>query len=145
MEVDKALHAFCFMTKNTLQNQFLKLEQGDIEKIEMAVGRTLKYLDTHQLGTNLSKKDQLEAKKKELEGIVNPIMMKVILSSSRFSAEEPPRKLQKLKAGPKAASSSLGIERSWQSCVICGVYRPFQGMTDECCKTQTGAECPEFR
>ena len=58
MEVDKALLTFCFMTKNTLQNKFLKLEQGDIEKIEMAVGRTLKYLDTHQLRTNLSPKRQ---------------------------------------------------------------------------------------
>jgi len=137
MEVDKALHTFCFMTENTLQNQLLKLEQGDIEKIKMAVGRTLKYLDTHQMGTNLSNKDHLEAEKKELEDIVNPIMMKVILSP-----EEPPRKLKKPKAGPKAASSSLESE---QSCVICGVYRSFQGMTDECCKTQTGAECPEFR
>ena len=129
MEVDKALHTFCFMTENTLQNQLLKLEQGDIEKIKMAVGRTLKYLDTHQMGTNLSNKDHLEAEKKELEDIVNPIMMKVILSP-----EEPPRK--------KARTSSLESERS---CVVCGVYRCFQGMTDECCKTQTGAECPEFR
>ena len=54
MEVDKALHVFCFMTKNTLQDKFLKFKQGDIEKIEMAVGETLKYLDTHQLGTDLS-------------------------------------------------------------------------------------------
>merc|ERR1712061_407089 len=44
-----------------------------MEKIEAAVQEALDWLDKNQL----AEKDEFEAKQKELEGIVNPIMMKV--------------------------------------------------------------------
>jgi len=61
--------------RNTLNDEKLKdkFEGGDKEKIEKAVQDTLDWLDKNQL----AEKDEFEAKQKELEGIVNPIMMKV--------------------------------------------------------------------
>merc|ERR1712214_48530 len=50
-----------------------KFEDGDREKIENAVQETLDWLDKNQL----AEKDEVEGKQKELEGVVNPIMMKV--------------------------------------------------------------------
>ena len=61
--------------RNTLNEEKLKdkFESGDKEKIESAVQETLDWLDKNQL----AEKDEFEAKQKELEGVVNPIMMKV--------------------------------------------------------------------
>merc|ERR1712224_788414 len=50
-----------------------KIEGDDKDKIEKAVQEALDWLDKNQL----AEKDEFEAKQKELEGIVNPIMMKV--------------------------------------------------------------------
>merc|ERR1711908_229818 len=50
-----------------------KFEDGDKEKIEKAVQDALDWLDKNQL----AEKDEFEAKQKEIEGVVNPIMMKV--------------------------------------------------------------------
>ena len=50
-----------------------KFESGDKEKIEAAVQGALDWLDKNQL----AEKDEFETKQKELEGVVNPIMMKV--------------------------------------------------------------------
>merc|ERR1719487_1055041 len=50
-----------------------KFEEGDKDKIEKAVQEALDWLDKNQL----AEKDEFEAKQKELEGVVNPIMMKV--------------------------------------------------------------------
>merc|ERR1719191_1628438 len=61
------LENYCFTMRNTLNEEKLK------EKIEKAVQDTLDWLDKNQL----AEKDEFEAKQKELEGIVNPIMMKV--------------------------------------------------------------------
>merc|ERR1719215_1695985 len=61
--------------RNTLQEEKLqdKFEGDDKDKIEKAVQETLDWLDKNQL----PEKDEFEAKQKELEGVVNPIMMKV--------------------------------------------------------------------
>jgi L1 cell adhesion molecule like protein len=61
--------------RNTLQEEKLKdkFEGDDKDKIEKAVQETLDWLDKNQL----AEKDEFEAKQKELEGVVNPIMMKV--------------------------------------------------------------------
>merc|ERR1740124_1892791 len=60
---------------NTLQEEKLKekFEGDDKDKIEKAVQETLDWLDKNQM----AEKDEFEAKQKELEGVVNPIMMKV--------------------------------------------------------------------
>merc|ERR1712078_701291 len=61
--------------RNTLQEEKLKdkFEGDDKDKIEKAVQEALDWLDKNQL----AEKDEFEAKQKELEGVVNPIMMKV--------------------------------------------------------------------
>merc|ERR1712037_297953 len=69
------LENYCFTMRNTLNEEKLKdkFEDGDKEKIEKAVQDALDWLDKNQL----AEKDEFEAKQKEVEGVVNPIMMKV--------------------------------------------------------------------
>merc|ERR1711957_779642 len=69
------LENYCFTMRNTLSEEKLKdkFEGDDKDKIEKAVQETLDWLDKNQL----AEKDEFEAKQKELEGVVNPIMMKV--------------------------------------------------------------------
>merc|ERR1711998_476223 len=75
VEAKNGLENYCFTMRNTLQEGKLKekFEGDDKDKIEKAVQETLDWLDKNQL----AEKDEFEAKQKELEGIVNPIMMKV--------------------------------------------------------------------
>merc|ERR1719439_112985 len=75
IEAKNGLENYCFTMRNTLQEEKLKdkFEDGDKDKIEKAVQDALDWLDKNQL----AEKDEFEAKQKELEGIVNPIMMKV--------------------------------------------------------------------
>merc|ERR1719343_402175 len=73
IEAKNGLENYCFTMRNTLNEEKLKekFEDGDKEKIEKAVQDTLDWLDKNQL----AEKDEFEGKQKELEGIVNPIMM----------------------------------------------------------------------
>merc|ERR1712164_11151 len=75
VEAKNGLENYCFTMRNTLTEEKLadKFEAGDKEKIESAVQEALDWLDKNQL----AEKDEFEAKQKELEGVVNPIMMKV--------------------------------------------------------------------
>jgi len=75
VEAKNGLENYCFTMRNTLQEEKLvdKFEAGDKEKIEAAVQDTLDWLDKNQL----AEKDEFDTKQKELEGVVNPIMMKV--------------------------------------------------------------------
>jgi len=75
VEAKNGLENYCFTMRNTLQEEKLKekFEDGDKEKIEKAVQDALDWLDKNQL----AEKDEFETKQKELEGVVNPIMMKV--------------------------------------------------------------------
>merc|ERR1712072_1436082 len=75
VEAKNGFENYCFTMRNTLQEEKLKdkFESGDKDKIEAAVKDALDWLDKNQL----AEKDEFEAKQKELEGIVNPIMMKV--------------------------------------------------------------------
>merc|ERR1712022_22443 len=75
VEAKNGLENYCFTMRNTLQEEKLadKFEAGDKEKIEAAVQEALDWLDKNQL----AEKDEFEARQKELEGVVNPIMMKV--------------------------------------------------------------------
>merc|ERR1711907_354270 len=76
VEAKNGLEDYCFTMRNTLQEEKLKdkFEAGDKDKIEKAVQDSLDWLDKNQL----AEKDEFEAKQKELEGVVNPIMMKAI-------------------------------------------------------------------
>merc|ERR1712039_748687 len=75
IEAKNGLENYCFTMRNTLSEEKLKdkFEGDDKEKIEKAVQETLDWLDKNQL----AEKDEFEAKQKELEGVVNPITMKV--------------------------------------------------------------------
>merc|ERR1712196_220737 len=75
IEAKNGLENYCFTMRNTLQEEKLKdkFEGGDKEKIEKAVQDALDWLDKNQL----AEKEEFESKQKELEGVVNPIMMKV--------------------------------------------------------------------
>merc|ERR1719482_473703 len=75
IEAKNGLENYCFTMRNTLQEEKLadKFESGDKEKIEKAVQDALDWLDKNQL----AEKEEFESKQKELEGVVNPIMMKV--------------------------------------------------------------------
>jgi len=75
IEAKNGLENYCYTMKNTLQEEKLKekFEASDKEKIEEAVNEALSWLDKNQL----AEKDEFEAKQKDLEAIVNPIMMKV--------------------------------------------------------------------
>ena len=75
VEVKNDLKNYCFAMRDILQEEKLKekFEGGDKEKIESAVQETLAWLDKNQL----AEKDEFETKQKELEGVVNPIMMNV--------------------------------------------------------------------
>merc|ERR1719183_1974923 len=75
VEAKNGLENYCFTMRNTLQEEKLKdkFEAGDKEKIEKAVQDALDWLDKNQM----AEKDEFEAKQKDVEGVVNPIMMKV--------------------------------------------------------------------
>merc|ERR1719492_616817 len=75
IEAKNGLENYCFTMRNTLNEEKLKdkFEGDDKSKIEKAVQDTLDWLDKNQL----AEKDEFEAKQEELEGVVNPIMMKV--------------------------------------------------------------------
>merc|ERR1719360_462421 len=75
IDAKNGLENYCFTMRNTLQEEKLqdKFEAGDKEKIEAAVQEALDWLDKNQM----AEKDEFEGKQKEIEGVVNPIMMKV--------------------------------------------------------------------
>merc|ERR1711959_541791 len=75
VEAKNGLENYCFTMRNSLQEEKLKdqFEGGDKEKIEKAVQDALDWLDKNQL----AEKEEFESKQKELEGVVNPIMMEV--------------------------------------------------------------------
>merc|ERR1712117_713103 len=88
IEAKNGLENYCFTMRNTLNEEKLKekFEGGDKEKIEKAVQDTLDWLDKNQL----AEKDEFEAKQKELEGVVNPIMMKVYQAAGGPAGGMPP-------------------------------------------------------
>merc|ERR1712048_1528177 len=75
IEAKNGLENYCFTMRNTLQEEKFKdkFEGDDKDKIEKAVQDALDWLDKNQL----AEKDEFEAKQKELEAVVNPIIMKV--------------------------------------------------------------------
>jgi len=87
IEAKNGLENYCFTMRNTLQEEKLqdKFEADDKTKIETAVQETLDWLDKNQL----AEKDEFEGKQKEIEGIVNPIMMKVYQAAGGAGGDMP--------------------------------------------------------
>ena len=75
IEAKNGLENYCYSMRNTLSEEKLqeKFEGDDKDKIEKALQETLDWLDRNQM----AEKDEFDAKQKELEAVVNPIMMKV--------------------------------------------------------------------
>merc|ERR1719392_322296 len=87
VEAKNGLENYCFTMRNTLSEEKLqdKFEAGDKEKIESAVQETIDWLDKNQM----AEKDEFEAKQKDLEAIINPIMMKVYQAAGGGDADGP--------------------------------------------------------
>merc|ERR1711981_855462 len=79
IEAKNGLENYCYSMKNTLQEEKLQdqFDAGDQDKIESAVQECLDWLERNQMAET----EEFEAKQKELEGVVNPIMMKVYQSA----------------------------------------------------------------
>lgn len=70
-----ALESYAYNLKNSLADEKLagKIDEADKKKIEDAASEATQWLDANQEAA----KDEYESKQKELEGIANPIMMKI--------------------------------------------------------------------
>jgi L1 cell adhesion molecule like protein len=79
IEAKNGLENFCYSMKNTLAEEKLadKFEAGDKEKIESALQEALDWLERNQM----AEAEEFESKQKEVEGVTNPIMMKVYQSA----------------------------------------------------------------
>jgi len=75
IEAKNGLENYCFSLKNSMEEEKLKekFEPEDKQKMEEAIKDALDWLERNQI----AEKDEFEAKQKEVEQIVNPIMMKV--------------------------------------------------------------------
>eukprot|EP00929_Paragymnodinium_shiwhaense_P022182 TRINITY_DN1423_c0_g1_i4.p1 TRINITY_DN1423_c0_g1~~TRINITY_DN1423_c0_g1_i4.p1 ORF type:complete len:637 (+),score=189.85 TRINITY_DN1423_c0_g1_i4:46-1956(+) len=80
VEARNGLENYCFTMRNTLQDEKLKekFSTEDKQKIETAVTEALVWLEKNQY----AEKDEFEAKQKEVEAVVNPIMIKVYQSTA---------------------------------------------------------------
>ena len=72
-EAKNGLEAYCASLVCKKHLQELMIFAIDARRVELAVHNTLDWLTNHPL----AEKEEFEAKQKELEGVVNPIMMKV--------------------------------------------------------------------
>merc|ERR1712072_1405363 len=79
IEAKNGLENYCFTMRNTLQEEKLqdKFEGDDKDKIEKSVQDCLDWLERNQMAET----EEFEAKQKELEAVINPIMMKVYQSA----------------------------------------------------------------
>jgi hypothetical protein len=76
MDMVEAVWSFAYMTTQTMKcmESEQKITAADKEKIEKAVKETLEYFELALQPQYRKTKEQLVAKQKELEGVVNPIM-----------------------------------------------------------------------
>ena len=70
------LENYCFHMHNTLSEHHDKFETGDKEKAEAAAQHVFRWLDGLRWGWGTASTHEVEAKRKELEGVMNPIMLK---------------------------------------------------------------------
>merc|ERR1712224_288488 len=75
IEAKNALENYAYSMRNSINDEKMKdkIDAADKETIEKAVSDTTTWLDDNQS----AEKDEYDAKQKELEGICNPIMMKL--------------------------------------------------------------------
>ena len=75
IQAKNALESYAYSLKNTLSDSKVdeKLDAGDKEKLKAEIDKTVAWLDDNQTAT----KEEYEAQQKELEGVANPIMVKM--------------------------------------------------------------------
>jgi L1 cell adhesion molecule like protein len=75
IDAKNGLENYCFQLRNSMGEDKIKekLEESDKEALEKVITETLQWLDNNQC----AEKEEYEAKQKEVEGVANPIMMKV--------------------------------------------------------------------
>ena len=75
VEAKNALENYAYSMRNSINDEKLKdkIDPADKEAIEAAISAATAWLDENQC----AEKDEYEAKLKELQGVVNPIMTKV--------------------------------------------------------------------
>jgi len=75
IEAKNGLENYCYSMKNTLSDEKLKdkFTEDDKKNIEEKINEALAWLETNQT----AEKDEFDAKQKDLEAVINPIMMKV--------------------------------------------------------------------
>jgi len=86
VEAKNSLENYCYTMRNTMQEEKLKekFSAADKEAIEAALKKTLEWLEKNQL----AEKEEFDHKQKDLEGIVNPIMMKVYAATGGEGAPQ---------------------------------------------------------
>lgn len=69
------LESYAYSLRNTLSDEKVegKLDAGDKEKLKSKIDETVAWLDDSQAAS----KEEYEERQKELEGVANPIMMKI--------------------------------------------------------------------
>ncbi|OUM65582.1 hypothetical protein PIROE2DRAFT_7427 [Piromyces sp. E2] len=69
------LESYAYQLRNTLQDEKIAshIEAGDKEKLNKAIDEAIEWLDHNQEAT----KEEYESRRKELEGVANPIMTKM--------------------------------------------------------------------
>ena len=75
IEAKNQLEGFAYSIRNTLKDEKVAgaLAEDDKKKVETAVNETIDWLDHNQT----AEKDEYDAKMKELEGVVQPVMAKM--------------------------------------------------------------------
>merc|ERR1719240_1273770 len=75
IEAKNALENYAYSMRNSINDEKMKdkIDASDKETIEKAIEETTTWLDSNQSAD----KEEYDAKQKELEGICNPIMMKL--------------------------------------------------------------------
>lgn len=87
IESKNALENYCFSMRQTVDEEKIKtaIDAADKKTIEDKIKETLDWLDRNQL----AEKEEFEAKQKDLEGVCNPIMMKVYAASGAAGGAAP--------------------------------------------------------
>jgi len=81
------LESYAYSLKNSINDEKLKdkIEAGDKEKLQKAINETTSWLDNNTTATT----EEYSERQKELEGIAQPIMMKVYQSEPGMSGAAP--------------------------------------------------------
>jgi len=74
IQAKNSLESYAYSMRQTMDDEKIKdkIDAGDRKKVLTKVDETIKWLD----GNMSAEKDEFEEKKKELEGVCNPVMMK---------------------------------------------------------------------